>query len=62
MLLLFTHTDQAVPGQTTIMVVVEGTISYEGHKARSFSQNFILTAEGGTVWKVASDCFRFIDS
>ncbi|XP_068719163.1 NTF2-related export protein 1-like [Montipora capricornis] len=52
--------DQAIPGQTTVLVVVEGLVKFDGHKAEHFSQNFLLTAEGGTVWKVASDCFRFI--
>ncbi|CAH3113928.1 unnamed protein product [Pocillopora meandrina] len=52
--------DQAIPGQTTVLVVVEGLVKYDGHKMHRFSQNFLLTAEGGTVWKVASDCFRFI--
>ncbi|EDO49593.1 predicted protein, partial [Nematostella vectensis] len=52
--------EQAIPGQTTILVIVEGLVQYEGHKAKNFSQNFLLTVEG-TVWKVASDCFRFLD-
>ncbi|KAL9973427.1 hypothetical protein ACROYT_G019889 [Oculina patagonica] len=52
--------DQAIPGQTTVLVVTEGTVKYDGHQAKQFSQNFLLTAEGGKVWKVASDCFRFI--
>lgn len=53
--------DQAIPGQTTVLVVVEGMVKFDGHKAELFSQNFLLTAEGGKVWKVASDCFRFIE-
>jgi len=52
--------DQAIPGQTTVLVVVEGTVKYDGHPQKLFSQNFLLTAEGGKVWKVLSDCFRFI--
>lgn len=57
----YLHVDQAIPGQTTVLVVVEGLVKFDGHKAEHFSQNFLLTAEGGTVWKVASDCFRFIE-
>lgn len=53
--------DQAIPGQTTILVVVEGLVKFDGNKAENFSQNFILTAKGNTVWKVASDCFRFFE-
>lgn len=53
--------DQAIPGQTTVLVVVEGLVKYDGLKMHRFSQNFLLTAEGGTLWKVASDCFRFIE-
>ncbi|KAK2551106.1 NTF2-related export protein 2 [Acropora cervicornis] len=52
--------DHAIPGQTTVLVIVEGLVKFDGHKAELFSQNFLLTAEGGKVWKVASDCFRFI--
>ena len=59
-LCFFLQSDQAIPGQTTVLVVVEGLVKYDGHKIHRFSQNFLLTAEGGTVWKVASDCFRFI--
>ncbi|KAK3742485.1 hypothetical protein QZH41_016466 [Actinostola sp. cb2023] len=56
--------DQAIPGRTTILVVVEGCVKFEGHKSENFSQNFLLTVEGGVegpVWRVASDCFRFIE-
>ena len=59
-LFFFVFTDQAIPGQTTVLVIVEGLVKFDGHKAEQFSQNFLLTAEGGKVWKVASDCFRFI--
>ena len=57
----FIFIDQAIPGQTTILVVVEGLVKFDGNKAENFSQNFILTAKGNTVWKVASDCFRFFE-
>ncbi|XP_031572588.1 NTF2-related export protein 1-like [Actinia tenebrosa] len=53
-------TDQAIPGHKTILVIAEGSVKYDGHKVENFSQNFLLTVEG-TVWKVASDCFRYIE-
>jgi hypothetical protein len=58
--LIFIHADQAIPGHKTILVIVEGLVKFDGHKAENFSQNFLLTVEGA-VWKVASDCFRFIE-
>lgn len=51
--------ERATPGRTSILVVVGGTVEYEGSKSKIFSQNFVLTAEG-KVWKVVSDCFRLI--
>ncbi|OBS68225.1 hypothetical protein A6R68_03231, partial [Neotoma lepida] len=56
--------DDATPSQTTVLVVICGTVKFEGNKQRDFNQNFILTAQaspGNTVWKIASDCFRFQD-
>ena len=53
------YVDRASPGRTTIVVIVGGTVVYEGSGSKTFSQNFVLTAEG-KVWKVASDCFRLI--
>ncbi|XP_028405130.1 NTF2-related export protein 1-like [Dendronephthya gigantea] len=49
--------EKAVPGGRTIAVFVSGNVEYEDTKAKIFSQNFVLTAEG-KVWKVVSDCFR----
>lgn len=49
--------ERATPGNTTIAVFVGGTVEYEGSKSKTFSQNFVLTAQG-KVWKVSSDCFR----
>ncbi|KXJ12559.1 NTF2-related export protein 1 [Exaiptasia diaphana] len=58
-------TENAIPGRNTILIVVEGCVKFEGHKSENFSQNFLLTvegsSEGGQVWRVASDCFRFIE-
>ncbi|XP_024856369.1 NTF2-related export protein 1 isoform X1 [Bos taurus] len=56
--------DEATPSQTTVLVVICGTVKFEGNKQRDFNQNFILTAQASpsnTVWKIASDCFRFQD-
>ncbi|XP_058419329.1 NTF2-related export protein 1 [Diceros bicornis minor] len=56
--------DEATPSQTTVLVVICGTVKFEGNKQRDFNQNFILTAQASpsnAVWKIASDCFRFQD-
>ncbi|KAB0341098.1 hypothetical protein FD754_018024 [Muntiacus muntjak] len=56
--------DEATPRQTTVLVVSCGTVKFEGNKQRDFNQNFSLTAQASpsnTVWKIASDCFRFQD-
>lgn len=56
--------DEATPSQTTVLVVICGTVKFEGNKQRDFNQSFILTAQASpsnTVWKIASDCFRFQD-
>ncbi|XP_014663115.1 PREDICTED: NTF2-related export protein 2-like [Priapulus caudatus] len=50
--------DEAVNGQSTILVVVSGVVKYERVKTATFQQNFMLTAQG-TVWKVVTDWFRF---
>ncbi|KAJ1197518.1 hypothetical protein NDU88_001375 [Pleurodeles waltl] len=54
--------DQATQGQTTVLVVTCGTVNFDGNRPRYFNQNFLLTAQvspDNTVWKIASDCFRF---
>ncbi|XP_005365537.1 NTF2-related export protein 1 [Microtus ochrogaster] len=56
--------DEATQSQTTVLVVICGSVKFEGNKQRDFNQNFILTAQASptnTVWKIASDCFRFQD-
>lgn len=58
--------EQATQGQTTILVVSCGVVTFEGNKQRFFNQNFLLTAQPSPnseqpVWKIASDCFRFQD-
>ncbi|XP_029455157.1 NTF2-related export protein 2 isoform X1 [Rhinatrema bivittatum] len=56
--------EQATEGQTTVLVVTSGTVKFDGNKQRFFNQNFLLTAQATptlTVWKIASDCFRFQD-
>ncbi|XP_009644959.2 NTF2-related export protein 2 [Egretta garzetta] len=56
--------EQATQGQTTVLVVTSGTVKFDGDKQRYFNQNFLLTAQAtptNTVWKIASDCFRFQD-
>ncbi|XP_003802890.1 NTF2-related export protein 2 [Otolemur garnettii] len=56
--------EQATQSQTTVLVVTSGTVKFDGNKQHYFNQNFLLTAQSGptnTVWKIASDCFRFQD-
>ncbi|KFO37810.1 NTF2-related export protein 1 [Fukomys damarensis] len=56
--------DEATPSQTTVLVVICRSVKFEGNKQPDFHQNFILTAQpspNNTVWKIASDCFRFQD-
>ncbi|KAM5221317.1 NTF2-related export protein 2 [Ctenodactylus gundi] len=55
---------QATQSHTTVLVVTSGTVKFHGQKQRYFNQNFLLTAQttsSNTVWKIASDCFRFQD-
>ena len=48
-------------GQTTVLVVCHGTVKFDGQRNDElFSQNFMLSKQG-EVWKVGSDCFRFLD-
>ncbi|MEE6497045.1 hypothetical protein FKM82_002568 [Ascaphus truei] len=54
--------EQATQGQKTVLVVAHGTVKFEGNKQRYFNQNFLLTLHTmptNSVWKIASDCFRF---
>uniref|UniRef100_A0A673VA26 Nuclear transport factor 2 like export factor 2 n=3 Tax=Suricata suricatta TaxID=37032 RepID=A0A673VA26_SURSU len=56
--------EQATQAQTTVLVVTSGTVRFDGNKQHYFNQNFLLTAQPNpqsTVWKIASDCFRFQD-
>ncbi|KAL4843888.1 hypothetical protein H8958_001677 [Nasalis larvatus] len=56
--------EQATQSQTTVLVVTSGTVKFDGNKQHYFNQNFLLTAQStpnNTVWKIASDCFRFQD-
>ncbi|XP_036349929.2 NTF2-related export protein 2-like [Ochotona princeps] len=56
--------EQATQSQPTVLVVTSGTVKFDGNKKRFFNQNFLLTAQStstNTVWKIASDCFRFQD-
>ncbi|KAM6151321.1 NTF2-related export protein 2 [Rhynchocyon petersi] len=56
--------EQAAPSQTTILIVTSGIAKFDGNKQHYFNQNFLLTAQStptSTVWKIASDCFRFQD-
>ncbi len=47
---------------STVLISCMGTVKFDGEPAeKKFSQNFLLTKEG-EVWKVGSDCFRFVDS
>ncbi|KAM9127026.1 NTF2-related export protein 2 [Pangshura tecta] len=56
--------EQATQSQTTVLVVTCGRVKFDGNKQRYFTQNFLLTAQPtptSTMWKIASDCFRFQD-
>ncbi|XP_023489091.1 NTF2-related export protein 2 isoform X2 [Equus przewalskii] len=56
--------EQATQAQTTVLVVTSGTVKFDGNKQHFFNQTFLLTAQStpnNTVWKIASDCFRFQD-
>lgn len=49
--------DEAVNGQLTFMIQVSGTVRYQDKSAKTFQQNFIITAQGDK-WKIVTDCFR----
>ncbi|KAJ8782039.1 hypothetical protein J1605_010552 [Eschrichtius robustus] len=56
--------EQATQAQTTVLVVTSGTVKFDGNRQHYFNQSFLLTAQStpnNTVWKIASDCFRFQD-
>ncbi len=51
------------PNQTTVLVSCDGMVRYAPHdqpREETFAQNFLLT-KLGDVWKISSDCFRFLD-
>jgi NTF2-related export protein 1/2 len=46
----------------SMLVVCEGTVKYDQERQpRHFSQNVVLVSENN-LWKIISDCFRFVDS
>lgn len=49
--------DNAVAGQTTVLVQVAGTVRFGDKGPSPFQQNFMLTAMDHK-WKVATDTFR----
>uniref|UniRef100_A0A803KFD7 NTF2-related export protein n=1 Tax=Xenopus tropicalis TaxID=8364 RepID=A0A803KFD7_XENTR len=56
--------EQATQGQKTVLVVAHGIVKFEGNKHHYFNQNFLLSLHAtptNSVWKIASDCFRFQD-
>ncbi|XP_042546010.1 NTF2-related export protein 2 isoform X1 [Dipodomys spectabilis] len=57
--------EHATQCHSTVLVVTSGTVKFDGNKQHYFNQNFLLTAQtasnNNTVWKIASDCFRFQD-
>lgn len=45
----------------TVLISCKGTVKFDGEASeKRFSQDFLLNKEG-EVWKVGSDCFRFLD-
>ncbi|XP_040260787.1 NTF2-related export protein 2 [Bufo gargarizans] len=56
--------ETATQGQKTVLVVANGAVKFEGNKRHYFNQIFLLTLHttpSNSVWKIASDCFRFQD-
>lgn len=52
---------QSTSVATSVLVSCKGSVKFDGQSSeKKFSQNFLLTKEG-EVWKVGSDCFRFLD-
>jgi len=39
------------------MIQASGTVKYQDKTAKTFQQNFVVTAQGDK-WKIVSDCFR----
>lgn len=53
-------TAQVYGGATAVLVSAEGSVQYESEgKPHNFTQQFVLLEQDG-VWKIASDCFRFL--
>ncbi|XP_078493931.1 NTF2-related export protein-like [Ciona intestinalis] len=48
---------QFTSGKETIVVATGGTVKYDAHPVRGFTQNFMLTNVDGT-WKIITDSFR----
>ena len=47
---------------STVLISCRGFVQFDGEsREKKFSQNFLLNKEG-EVWKVGSDCFRFVDT
>lgn len=52
---------QSASATTSVLVSCVGSVKFDGQPSeKRFSQDFLLTKEG-EVWKVDSDCFRFIE-
>ena len=46
---------------STVLISCKGAVKFDGQPSEQrFSQDFLLNKEG-EVWKVGSDCFRFLD-
>ena len=47
---------------SAVLVSCKGSVKFDGKptEEQRFSQDFLLNKEG-EVWKVGSDCFRFLD-
>ena len=56
--LFFNDAEEAIKGQSTIMVTVAGIVRFEKKPSQPFCQNFLITAQE-TKWKVVSDVLRF---
>ncbi len=55
------HPVQIASSATSVLVCCMGSVKFDGQSSeKRFSQDFVLT-KTGEVWKVDSDCFRYIE-
>lgn len=52
--------DNAVSGQTTLLIQCSGMVKFDNAAERPFQQSFMVTAQGDK-WKIFSDVYRIQD-